>query len=182
MSSVTAPAPGAPTADVIAIDAASLLVGVPASRTLDALETALAARGFTLGVALDEAGPHDATTGAAGSITIGDWLARGAPGAASVFSDPADHLVAGLEATLPDGTKLEVRPTPRRAVGPDLMALAIGTQRRLASIEHAWLRIHRRDARRPAMPLPEGIDLDPPLTAGEERLIAAIERELGRSV
>jgi alkyldihydroxyacetonephosphate synthase len=168
----------APTADVIEIDATSLLVGVPASKTLDALETALAARGFTLGVALDQAGPHNAKTGAAGSITVGDWLAKGAPGAASVFADPADHLVAGLEATLPDGKKLEVRPAPRRAVGPDLTALAIGTHRRLASIEHAWLRIHRRDAGRPAMPLPEGVDLDPPVTEAEARLLDAIQREL----
>ena len=160
------------TADAIEIDPTSLLVGVPASRTLDALETALAARGFTLGVALDRAGPFD--------ITIGDWLAKGAPGAASVFADPADHLVAGLEATLPDGKRLEVRPGPRRAVGPDLTALAIGTHRRLASVEHAWLRIHRRDARQPAMPLPEGVDLDPPVSAEEARLVDAIARELAK--
>jgi alkyldihydroxyacetonephosphate synthase len=158
------------TADSIEIDPTSLLVGVPASRTLDALETALAARGFTLGVALDRAGPRE--------ITIGDWLAKGAPGAASVFADPADHLVAGLEATLPDGKRLEVRPGPRRAVGPDLTALVIGTHRRLGSVEHAWLRIHRRDARRPAMALPEGVDLDPPVSAEEARLIDAIAKEL----
>ncbi|MDB4935362.1 MAG: hypothetical protein JWP87_2334, partial [Labilithrix sp.] len=117
--------PTTPTADAIDIDPTSLLVGVPASKTLNSLETALAARGFTLGVALDEAGPPDAKTGAAGFITVGDWLAKGAPGAASVFADPADHLVAGLEATLPDGKKLEVRPGPRRAVGPDLTALVL---------------------------------------------------------
>jgi alkyldihydroxyacetonephosphate synthase len=169
------------TADSIEIDPISLLVGVPAGRTLDALETALAARGFTLGVALDLAGPRDAATGAAGGITIGDWLAKGAPGAASVFADPADHLVAGLEATLPDGRRLEVRPGPRRAVGPDLTALAIGTHRRLASVEHAWLRIHRRDAHRPAMPLPAGVDLDPPVSADEARLVDAIAKELARS-
>lgn len=153
----------------IEIDATSLLVGVPATKTLDALETALAARGFTLGVSLEQAGP----------ATVGDWLARGAPGAASVFADPADHVVAGLEATLPDGKRLEVRPTPRRAVGPDLTALVVGTHRRLATVEHAWLRIHRHDARRPSMPLPEGVDLDPPVTEGEARLLDAIQRELG---
>lgn len=163
----------------IEIDPTSLLVGVPASKTLNALETALAARGFTLGVALDQAGPLNPTTGAAGSITVGDWLAKGAPGAASVFADPADHLVAGLEATLPSGAKLEVRPTPRRAVGPDLVALAVGTHRRLATVEHAWLRIHRRDARRQALPLPEGYDLDPPLDEQEARLVDVILRELG---
>lgn len=159
------------TADSIEIDTASLLVGVPASKKLDALETALAARGFTLGVALERAGPL--------TISVGEWLGSGAPGAASVFADPADHLVAGLDATLPDGKRLEVRPGPRRAVGPDLTALVVGTHRRLGSIEHAWLRIHRRDARRPAMPLPAGVDLDPPVSAAEARLLDAIAKELG---
>lgn len=162
----------------IAIDATSLLVEVPADKTLDAIETALAARGFTLGVALDQAGPPNPTTGALGAITVGDWLAKGAPGAASVFADPADHLVAGLEATLPDGKRLEVRPGPRRAVGPDLTALVLGTHRRLATVERAWLRIHRRDARRPAMALP-AVDLDPLVNEGEAKLIDAIQRELG---
>ena len=152
------------------IDVTSLLVGVPASMMLDALETALAARGFTLGVA----GVADAAV----AMTVGDWLEKGAPGSASVFADPADHLVAGLEATLADGKKLVVRPCPRRAVGPDLTALAIGSHRRLAAIDRAWLRIHRSEARRPSMPLPEGVDLDPPLEPGEARLLDAIDGEL----
>ena len=164
----------------IDIDPTSLLVGVPATKTLDALETALAARGFTLGVALTEAGPVNPTTGAAGSVTVGDWLARGAPGAASVFSDPADHVVAGLLAILPGGKKLEVRPGPRRAVGPDLTALVVGAHRRLATVEHAWLRIHRRDARRQSLPLPAGVDLDPPVTEQEARLLDLVALELGR--
>jgi alkyldihydroxyacetonephosphate synthase len=155
------------TADLIDIDPTSLLVSVPASCTLDSVETALAARGFTLGVALD----------GSSSRAVGDWLAAGAPGAPSMFSDPADHVVAGLLATLPNGKKLEIRPGPRRAVGPDLTALVLGTNGRLASVTHAWLRIHRLDARRPAMVLP-ATDLDPPVNAGEAALIEAIQREL----
>jgi alkyldihydroxyacetonephosphate synthase len=153
----------------VTIDLASLLVEVPASKTLDAVETELAARGLTLGVAMEVA---------TGSSPIGAWLAKGAPGAASLFSDPADHLVAGLLATLSNGSRLEVRPGPRRAVGPDLTALAVGTNGRLATIERAWLRVHHRDARRQVLPLPEGVDLDPPVSADERRLLDAIEREL----
>jgi len=157
------------TADRIEIDPTSLLVSIPASCTLDGVETALAARGFTLGVALD----------GNASSTVGDWLAAGAPGARSMFSDPADHVVAGLHATLPNGKELEIRPGPRRAVGPDLTALALGTGGRLAKVTHAWLRIHRLDARLPSLPLP-GTDLDPAVNAGEARLIDAIHRELMR--
>ena len=155
------------TADRIEIDPTSLLVSTPASCTLDGIETALAARGFTLGVALV----------GNSSSAVGDWLAAGAPGAPSMFSDPADHVVAGLLATLPNGKKLEIRPGPRRAVGPDLTALAIGTNHRLATVTHAWLRIHRLDARRPAMQLPD-TELDPPVNEGEAALVEAIHREL----
>lgn len=165
------------TGEGIEVDPVSLLVGVPASKALSALESTLAARGFTLGMALDRAAP---TRADAASVTVGEWLAEGAPGAASVFADPADHLVAGLLATLPNGTTLEVRPTPRRAVGPDLTALLLGTEGRFGTIRHAWLRIHRCDARRPAMPLPQGVDLDPPVNDGEARLLDTIARELSR--
>ena len=158
-------------AEETGIDPVSLLVEVRASKTLDALETALAARGFTLGVALRELRP---------ALEVGDWLAGGAPGAQSLFADPADHLVAGLEATLCNGHTLEVRPGPRRAVGPDLTALLVGTHGRFGSIDRAWLRIHRRDSRRQSLPLP-AVHLDPPVTASEARLIDAIERELAPS-
>jgi alkyldihydroxyacetonephosphate synthase len=158
------------TADLIAIDPTSLLVGTPASCTLDGVETALAARGFTLGVAL--AGRS--------SASIGDWLAAGAPGAPSMFADPADHVVAGLLATLPNGKELEIRPGPRRAVGPDLTALVLGTNHHhLATVTHAWLRIHRLGARRPSMPLP-ATELDPPMSEEEAGLVEAIRRELMR--
>lgn len=157
-------------ADLIDIDATSLLVSVPASCTLDGVETALAARGFTLGVTLD----------GNSSRAIGDWLGAGAPGAPSMFADPADHLVAGLLATLPSGASLEIRPCPRRAVGPDLTALALGTAGRLSTITYAWLRIHRLDARRPSLPLP-ATDLDPPMSAAESRLVDAIHDQLTRA-
>ena len=162
----------------IAIDVASLLVEVTADQGLDALETELAARGFTLGIALADAEASAGTGAGAGTgIAVGDWLARGAPGAPSLFADPADHLLAGLEATLISGDRLEVRPGPRRAVGPDLTALFVGAHRRFGSIDRAWLRIHRRDARRPSLPLPAG-DLDPPLTEAEARLLDAIRGRL----
>lgn len=151
-----------------ALDERSLLAEIDAEEvTLGEAEREAAGRGFTLGVAL----------GAYAERTIAEWLADGAPGAASMFADPADHLIAGLEGRL-GGKKLEVRPTPRRAVGPDLTALLLGTGDRLGTIERVWLRVHPKDTRRPALPLPEGLDLDPPVTAEEQRLVDAITREL----
>jgi alkyldihydroxyacetonephosphate synthase len=146
------------------IDRASLLVGVPGAATLASIERALAGDELTLGVpAVDE--------------TVADWLARGAPGTASSFADPADHLVAGLTGSLASGKRIEIRPAPRRAVGPDLIALFVGTGEQFGTIEHVWLRVHRKDAKRGAMSVPE-LDLDPPVSADEAELIAAIRREI----
>jgi alkyldihydroxyacetonephosphate synthase len=153
----------------LTLDAESLLAQVAGDDTLDAIETELAARGLTLGVPLD---------GARGTLTVAAWLAAGAPGAPSSFADPADHLVAGLAATLPDGRQLVVHPGPRRAVGPDLASLALGTTS-LATVTHAWLRVHRLGARRVALPVPGG-DLDPRVSDAEARLVSAIARELAR--
>jgi alkyldihydroxyacetonephosphate synthase len=148
------------------IDEVSLLVRVTASLALQAVEDGLRARGFTLSARFD------------GARTVGDWLATGAPGARSAFSDPVDHLVAGLELTLPNGKALSIRPGPRRAVGPDLTALALGTGDQLASIQAAWLRVHPIDVPQPSLELPEAYDLDPPLGPDEIKILEAVTREL----
>jgi len=153
----------------IELDVPSLLADVRGEVTLGEIEAALGERGYTVG--------FDVTKHA--STTVGEWLASGAPGAPPVFADPADHLFAGLEATLVGGRKLEVRPGPRRAVGPDLTALVVGTRGHLGTVDRVWLRIHRRDARRPALALP-GVELDPPVSLEEAALMEAIARELGR--
>ena len=155
------------TAAALSLDDKSLLVHAPGTMTLGELETTLESRGYTLGVDVGESGAR----------TLGEWLGDGAPGAPSSFADPAGHLVAGLVATLASGTKLEVRPGPRRAVGPDLTALLVGTRGHLGTIDAVFLRVHRRDARQPALELP-AVPLDPPVTVEEAGLMEAIAREL----
>lgn len=151
------------------MDATSLLAEVDGATTLDALETELAARGLTLRVPLD---------GGRGAKTVAAWIAEGAPGAPNAFFDPADHLLAGADMTLANGDRLTIRPAPRRAVGPDLLALVIGGGGRFATLDRAWLRVHRRDARVVREPLPAGVDLDPPPNEDERRILDAIAREL----
>jgi alkyldihydroxyacetonephosphate synthase len=148
------------------IDRASLLVGVPGAATLAAIERALASEGLTIGVPATD-------------TTVADWLASGAPGAPPQLSDPVDHLVAGLTATLTNGRRLEIRPAPRRAVGPDLVALFFGAGERFGTIEHVWLRVHLARARRPSHPV-KSVDLDPPVSSSEAALLDAIDRELHR--
>ena len=151
------------------LDRASLLVEVDASTTLGECEAALRGEGLTLG--LEAVGPL------ATGLVVGTWLARGAPGARDPWEDPANHLVAGLTATLHDGRTLTIRPAPRRAVGPDLIALVVGMEDRYARIERAWLRVHRLDAPRPpAHPLVA--ERSPPVSDEETALLDAIARAL----
>ncbi|WP_394828406.1 hypothetical protein [Pendulispora albinea] len=156
--------------ETFAIDRPSLLIDVDARVTLDDVERMLAGDHLTLGIA-DFDAHRDKTVAA--------WLSEGAPGAPDPWLDPADHLLAGLDATLPDGTRLSIRPAPRRSTGPDLMALAFGTRGRFMRITRAWLRVHPRDALRPETE-PFQWTRSPPLTVAEEELLAAIEVEIKR--
>ena len=152
----------------VLVDRPSLLVDAPGTALLSAIEATIAVEGLTLG--LDPI--PDAS--------VADWLAAGAPGAPSGLGDPADHLLAGLTATLKSGRTLEVLPGPRRAVGPDLVALLVGANDRFGRIDRAWLRVHLRTAARVRMPLP-AYPLDPPLSEGEEGLLARLATELART-
>lgn len=142
------------------LDRLSLLVHVSGAATLAAVEGALSREGLTL--ALGEGAPPLTTT------TVDAWIAGGARGAPDPWADPVDHTVAGFTATLRAGAPLEVRPAPRRAVGPDLFALFLGTQGRVGSIASAHLRV-QTSAR--AAPLPTSIDRNPAIEPREEAWI-----------
>jgi len=152
----------------LAIDRESLLVEVDAQLTLGELESALASEGLTLGIANLEAHRHE---------RVGAWLAEGAKDAPDPWLDPADHLVAGLDARLSDGTLLSIRPAPRRSTGPDLVALAIGTRDRFVAIERAWLRVHPHDVARPETE-PFRWEREPAMTDEETALLDAIDVQM----
>ena len=139
--------------EVPAVDRASQLVHARGEATLAEVERALGQAGLSL--ALREGAPPLETTVAA-------WLAAGARGAADPWADPVDHLVAGFTARLGSGTEIEVRPAPRRAVGPDLYALFHGAGERAGVITAAHLRGHGQGR---ARVMRTGIERDPP--AGE---------------
>jgi alkyldihydroxyacetonephosphate synthase len=142
------------------LDKTSLLARVDGTMTLREVEETLATSGFTLDVA-----------GAAASTErVADWLASGARGARDAWLDPADHLVAGLDARLLDGRPLVVRPAPRRSVGPDLIAMVVGMGGRFATVERAWLRIHPVNVARANVGALVA-DRNPKVTAEETRLL-----------
>jgi alkyldihydroxyacetonephosphate synthase len=151
---------------VTALDHTSQLADVEGGELVTDVEAELERHGFTLG--LERPPP---------AMTVDAWLASGAPGARDAWLDPADHLVAGLDARLHDGRNLHVAPSPRRAVGPDLVALVVGARGRFARVTRAWLRVHARGASRPTTsPFAHGPDA--PVSPGEARLLDAIETAL----
>lgn len=154
------PAPAAPV-----VDRDAQLVHASGDATLAQVERALGHAGLSL--ALGTGAPPESTT-------VATWIAAGAPGAMDPWLDPVDHLAAGFTARLGSGVEIEVRPAPRRAVGPDLFALFLGTGERAGAITSAWLRGHGPDRPRA---LPTRIDRDPPLGEGEaawlERVLTA---------
>jgi len=147
--------PVAPPPAVPVLDRMSLLVRAAGTATLGDVERALSQGGLTLGLGPD-APPLD--------TTLDVWIAGGARGAPDPWEDPVDHLVAGFTARLKSGAELEVRPAPRRAVGPDLFALFLGARGAVGEIRSAYLRAHGpSQARR----LSSGINRDPSLPDAE---------------
>jgi alkyldihydroxyacetonephosphate synthase len=150
----------------LTFDRESLLACIEGSMDLAVAERLLADMDVTLGARLP-----------APSLPLADWLARGAPGARDRWLDPADQLLAGLDATLASGVALSIRPAPRRSVGPDLTALLVGAHDRFGRIDRVWMRVHRlRGATAPSRPF--AYDRDPAVSGGENRLLDAIGRAL----
>jgi alkyldihydroxyacetonephosphate synthase len=155
------PLPAPPAVPVL--DRESMLLHARGDAKLLELEAFLSRSGLTLG--LGASAPMDATVDA--------WIASGAKGAPDPWLDPADHFVAGYTARLESGAELSVRPSPRRAVGPDLFALFLGMEGRVGAIRSAYLRAHG-----PARPRPleTGIERDPVLGETEKAWIDRIAR------
>lgn len=127
-----APPPVAPPSRAVVLDRDSLVAEVPGGTTLSALEDRLAGDGLTLGLREDALRVD-------GRTTVAAWLAAGAPGARDPAEDPVAQLVTGLDLELPNGTTVSIRPAPRRAVGPDLLAATVGGGERLGRVLAAHL-------------------------------------------
>ena len=101
------------------------------------LETALGERGLTLGHF-----PQSFERS-----TLGGWIATRASGQESLGYGRIDDLVAGAEMIAPAGD-VAVRPRPAAAVGPEPLALVLGSEGRLGVIWQATMRVRPLPARR----------------------------------
>jgi alkyldihydroxyacetonephosphate synthase len=116
---------------VIDLDERSRLVRVQAGIRGAALQQSLDARGFMLG--------HQPQSMALSSV--GGWIATGASGQLSLGFGSIEEVVAGFDAVLPGGRVLRGKVAPRRATGPDLGALFIGSEGSLGVVTEAVLRV-----------------------------------------
>jgi FAD/FMN-containing dehydrogenase len=135
--------------ELLAIDPTSRIAHVQAGISLVALDRELVPFGLGLG--------FDPEPG----VDVGTWLALGAPGARDPDDDPIAQIVAGFEALLPDGRAIEIRPAPRRAVGPDLVGAFVGARGALGVIVGAHLLVRPREARTTRaflFPTPDGAE------------------------
>ncbi|WP_299664665.1 FAD-binding oxidoreductase [uncultured Ruegeria sp.] len=112
-------------------DAENNLVTVEAGMNGEAFEAALNAKGYTSGHL-----PQSLTIS-----TVGGWAACRGGGQESSRYGKIENIVVGLKAVLPDGQILEVRPLPKRATGPSVLDLIVGSEGTLAIITEVTMRI-----------------------------------------
>ncbi|MEF7617270.1 FAD-binding oxidoreductase [Aquincola sp. MAHUQ-54] len=109
--------------------------------------------------------------------TVGGWAACRGAGQNSTRFGKIEDIVLGLAAVLPDGRELRVRPVARRAVGPSVKDLLVGSEGSFGIITELTLRVWR---------LPEarhGVVLGfPSLQAGLDALRTVMQRELRPAV
>lgn len=136
-ASATEPAPPPPPATEPELDERSGLVTLPGSMRLSDAEKWLRARNHSLHLAR------------ADDVSVDAFIAAGLPELADRFDDPVGTRLAGFSACLSNGARFAVKAAPRRAVGPDLSALFVGTRGAFGRIESAKFGALPVSARRP---------------------------------
>jgi alkyldihydroxyacetonephosphate synthase len=109
--------------------------------------------------------------------TVGGWAACRGAGQNSTRFGKIEDMVLGLAAVLPDGRELRIRPAARRAVGPSLKDLLVGSEGAFGIISELTLRVWRRP------PARQGVVLGfPSLPAGLDALREIMQAELRPAV
>lgn len=116
---------------ILVWDEPSALVHVLASMSLVALEREAQLRALTLALT------HDLRD--VPNLTVGEWIAGGLFGSEPFSDDPVRQRIAGLSFETTHGELIDIRPAPRRAVGPDWIGAVVGTGETFGRVRSAWL-------------------------------------------
>lgn len=106
---------------------------------------------------------------AAGPLTLAESIAAGLPDLPDPFADPVRGSVCGLAARGPRAS-FRLLPAPRRATGPNLMALCVGAADTIARTEWASLVLVKGTP--PTTPAAASVPLGPDESAAWERVLA----------
>lgn len=74
--------------------------------------------------------------------TVGGWVACRGAGQYSTRYGKIEHIVAGLEVVMADGSVVRTGGHPASAQGPDLTQVFLGSEGTLGVVTRAWLRTH----------------------------------------
>jgi alkyldihydroxyacetonephosphate synthase len=74
--------------------------------------------------------------------TLGGWIATRAAGQFSTKYGKIEDMVLGMEVVLPDGNLLNIKPVPRRSVGPSLKDIFLGSEGTLGIVTRATVSVH----------------------------------------
>ena len=104
--------------EIIKIDPENMVATVQCGVSMETFEQEVNRLGFTTGHC-PQSRPLASVGGLVATRSIGQF---------STYYGGIEDLVCGLQAVLPNGKIVEIRPVPRRAAGPDLRHLLIGSE------------------------------------------------------
>ncbi|MBI5160946.1 MAG: FAD-binding oxidoreductase [Micrococcales bacterium] len=118
---------------ILAIDPADLMATVQCGVPLRVLENEVRARGLTTGHS-PQSQPLAQYGGLTATRSIGQF---------STLYGGIEDMVVGLEAVFPDGTISRIKNVPRRAAGPDIRHVVIGSEGALCVITEVTIKLFR---------------------------------------
>src|SRR5690242_21903014 len=106
---------------ILSIDPVNMMATTQCGVSLQELEATLRAQGLTTGHS-PQSKPLAQMGGLVATRSIGQF---------STLYGGIEDMVVGLESVFPGGTVTRIKNVPRRAAGPDIRPIAIGTDRAL---------------------------------------------------
>lgn len=116
---------------ILKIDELNMVVTVQAGICMETLEQRLNAVALTTGHC-----PQSRPL-----ASVGGLVATRSTGQYSTYYGGIEDLVCGMEAVLPDGAVVRIRPVPRRSAGPDLRQCLIGSEGAFGLITEVTLKL-----------------------------------------
>jgi FAD/FMN-containing dehydrogenase len=118
---------------IVSIDPADMMATVQCGVGLQRLEDILRAQGLTTGHS-PQSKPLAQLGGLVATRSIGQF---------STLYGGIEDMVVGLEAVFPDGTVTRIKNVPRRAAGPDIRHIVIGSEGALCFITEVTVKLFR---------------------------------------